>query len=71
MICGKCNCTKKNVLTAQSYQLNSTVLTIQNIPASQCNCQLYINSAIEMEIQSYIDEHRASLEPIFVSFTDV
>lgn len=71
MICGKCNCKKKNVLTAQSYQLDMSILTIQNIPASQCNCQIYINTAIEIEIQSYIEEHRNSKEPLFISFTNV
>jgi len=57
MICGKCDCEKKTALVVQSFKLNSGELHIQNIPASLCDCDVWIAPSIRMELQRYATEN--------------
>lgn len=41
----------------QSFKLNSGELHIQNIPASLCDCDVWIAPSIRMELQRYATEN--------------
>lgn len=53
MICGKCNCIKKNVHISDSYQTINGYVDIINIPALMCECETTVPQSVLMEIQTY------------------
>ncbi|GEK32249.1 hypothetical protein KZO01_25580 [Kurthia zopfii] len=71
MICGKCNSSKETVLVSQNYQLPNAICTIHHIPATKCNCQLYISNSINQEIVDYLEENKAANSTLNVSFAQV
>lgn len=71
MICGKCFSKKENVLTNQSYQLSNAVLTVHHIPATQCNCRVYVSNSVNQEIKEYIDDQATLSGQVHISFSVV
>lgn len=71
MICGKCQSKKQNVLTVQSFQVGQNIVTIHHIPATQCNCTLYISNSVNQEIQGYFEENAAELTTGQMTYSDI
>lgn len=53
MICGKCNCEKKNIHLSQSFQTTNGHVHIHNIPAIMCECETIVPQSVLMEISNY------------------
>lgn len=71
VICGKCQANKEAVLITQQYQLQQSLVTIHYIPATRCNCQTYISSTVQQEIQSYLTEHANLAQSKAIAYSEV
>ncbi|MFJ8262615.1 hypothetical protein ACIQ4I_11795 [Rummeliibacillus sp. NPDC094406] len=70
MICGKCNCEKKNIHISNSYQTNNGVVNVSNIPALICDCETTVPQFVLIEIQTYFEKsHEAGIHQI--QFEDI
>lgn len=71
MICGKCQSKKQNVLTVQNFQVGRNNVTIHHIPATQCNCTLYISNSVNQEIRGYFEENKTELINGQMSYSEI
>lgn len=71
VICGKCQANKEAVLITQQYQLQQSLVTIHYIPATRCNCQTYISTTVQQEIQAYLTENANLTQPKVLSYSEV
>lgn len=71
MICGNCQSKKTNILTVQSYQAGKGTVTIYHIPATQCNCTLYISNSVNQEIREFLELNGQKMGTVNMSYSDV
>lgn len=71
MICGKCFSEKQNVLVDQMYPVGTGIVTVYNIPATRCNCRLYVSNSVNQEIDEYIKGLSTQNGPMHVSYSKV
>ncbi|MBQ0138004.1 MAG: hypothetical protein KBT36_01800 [Kurthia sp.] len=71
MICGKCFSEKQNVLIDQVYPVGGAILTIHHIPATQCNCRIYVSNSVNQEIAEYIENSDSKSGQIHISYSEV
>lgn len=71
MICGNCQSKKDNVLTIQSYLVSQGTVTIHHIPATQCNCRLYISNSINQEIKEFLELEGQKMGTVHISYSEI
>lgn len=71
MICGACFSEKQNILTEQTYPAMNTIVVVHHIPATQCNCRVYVSNSVNQEIKEYIESKSALNGQVHISYSEV